>query len=136
MYQSSNHWTPSVIYFIRSCKNVVIVFISSNKTFVIIVLLESIWESVTLLYMDYTIHILSDISKGKGNHIMKYIRFIEHSLRNIFLRKSCAKCGREASSRPFVKKLKLCIAGSTVWSFMQFVFIVCQDRGLALAFTS
>ena len=136
MYQSSNHWPPSIIYFIRSCKNFAVVLISSNKTFVIIGLLELIWESVTLLCMDYTIHILSDISRGKGNHIMKYIHFIEYSLRNIFLRKSCAKCGREASSRPFVKILKLCIAGSTVWSLMQFVFIVCPDRGLPLAFTS
>ena len=136
MYQSSNHWPLSIIYFIRSWTNFAIVFISSNKTFVIIVLLELIWECVTLLCMDYTIHILSDISRGKGNHIMKYIHFIENSFRDIFLRKSCAKCGREASFRPFMKKLKLCIAGSTVWSFMQFVFIVCQDRGLALAFTS
>ena len=30
-------------------------------------LLGSIWESVTLFSMDYTIQILSDIPRGKGN---------------------------------------------------------------------
>ena len=31
-------------------------------------------------------------------------------MRNIFFKESCAKCGRETSSRPFLKKSKLSIS--------------------------
>ena len=38
---------------------------------------------------------------------MKFGQFIEHNMRNIFLRKSYTKCEGEASPRPFYKKSKL-----------------------------
>ena len=41
------------------------------------------------------IHILTNISRNKGNHAMKFGPLIEHSMRNIFLEKSYTKCGGE-----------------------------------------
>ena len=38
-----------------------------------------------------TIHILSNISRSKGNQTMKFGQLIEHSLGNIFLQKPCIK---------------------------------------------
>ena len=46
------------------------------------------------------IHILSNISRSKGNQAM----------RNIFLEKSCTKCGGETSPRVFSEKWKLNIS--------------------------
>ena len=34
---------------------------------------------------------------------MKFGQLIEYNMRNIFLAKSCAKCGREAIPRPLSK---------------------------------
>ena len=52
-------------------------------------------------------------------------------MRNIFLEKSCAKCGGFASLRSFLLKIKIdYISGSTVWNVIKFVFIVCQSQGL------
>ena len=56
------------------------------------------------------IHILPNISQNKGNQTMKFGQLIECNMRNIFLEKSYAKCGREISSRPFSEKLKLSIS--------------------------
>ena len=50
------------------------------------------------------IHILSNISRCKGNQIMKFGRLKEYNMRNIFLQKSYAKYDGEASPRPFYKK--------------------------------
>ena len=50
-------------------------------------------------------------------------------MRNIFLEKSCAKCGDETSPKPSFKKSKY-ISGPAVRSFMQFVFIVYPRPGL------
>ena len=47
-----------------------------------------------------TIHILSNISRSKGNQTMKFGQLIEHSLGNIFLQKPCIKWGMQTSSRP------------------------------------
>ena len=47
------------------------------------------------------IHILPNISQNKGNQKMKFGQFIEYNKRNIFLQKSCRKCGRGTSSRRF-----------------------------------
>ena len=41
---------------------------------------------------------------------MKIGQSIEYNMRNIFFKKSCAKCGRETSSRSFLKKSKLSIS--------------------------
>ena len=53
------------------------------------------------------IHILSNISRSKGNEIIKFDQLIECNMRNIFLQKSCTKCGGETSPRPFSEKSKL-----------------------------
>ena len=50
-----------------------------------------------------TIHILPDISRRKGNQTMKFGQLIECNMKNIFLEKSCAKCGGETSPDPFLK---------------------------------
>ena len=56
------------------------------------------------------IHILSNISRSKGNQAMKFGQLIECNMRNIFLEKSFTKCGEESSLRPFSEKLKLSIS--------------------------
>ena len=38
-----------------------------------------------------TIHIMSNISRSKGNQKMKFGQLIEINVKNIFLRKSCRK---------------------------------------------
>ena len=61
-----------------------------------------------------TIHILSNISRSKGNQTIKFGQLIKYN-RNIFIDKSYTKCGREASPRPFYKKIKIeHISSSTV----------------------
>ena len=55
----------------------------------------------------FTIHILLNILRRKGNQTMKFGQLIECNLRNIFLAKSYRKCRGEASPRPFCKKSKL-----------------------------
>ena len=41
---------------------------------------------------------------------MKFGQLTEYNMRNIFLEKSCAKCGGEVGPRPFYKKSKLNIS--------------------------
>ena len=48
-------------------------------------------------------------------------------MRNIFLEKSYKNCDEKASHRPFHKSKQ---SISTVRNVMQFVFIVCPNRGL------
>ena len=48
-------------------------------------------------------HVLSDISRCKGNQKMKYGQLIGYSMRYIFLKESYTKCGGETSSRSFSK---------------------------------
>ena len=52
-------------------------------------------------------HILSNNSRSKDNQTMKFGQLIECNMRNIFLEKSCTKCGGETSLRPFSEKSKL-----------------------------
>ena len=47
-----------------------------------------------------TMHILPNISTCKDNKAMQFGQLIEYNMRNIFLEKSYAKCGGEASPRP------------------------------------
>ena len=49
-----------------------------------------------------TINILPNISKNKGNQTIKFVQLIEYNAIYIFLRRSCRKCCREASSRPLL----------------------------------
>ena len=53
-------------------------------------------------------HILSDISRSKGDETIKFRQLIEY-MRNIFYEKSCARCGGEPSPRLFFKKSNLSI---------------------------
>ena len=55
------------------------------------------------------IHILSNISKSKGNQTMGIVQVIEFNMKNAFLEKSYTKCGREATLKPLYKKSKLSI---------------------------
>ena len=57
-----------------------------------------------------TILVLPDISRRKGNQTMKFGQLMEYKMRNVFLEKSCKKCGIEISPRPFLKKSKLSIS--------------------------
>ena len=54
------------------------------------------------------IHILTNISRTKGNQTMKFGQLIEYN-RNIFLEKLYQKCVRENFLRPFSKKSKLSV---------------------------
>ena len=56
------------------------------------------------------IHVLTNISRSKGNQTMKFGQLIEYDMRTIFLEKSFSKCGRETIPRPFSKKSKLIIS--------------------------
>ena len=51
-----------------------------------------------------TVQILSNTSRSEGNQTKKIDQIIEYSMRNIFLEKSCTKCGEETSPRAFSKK--------------------------------
>ena len=55
------------------------------------------------------IHMVSNISRSKGNQTIKFSQSIEYSMGNIFLEKPHTKCRGEASSRSFYKKSKLII---------------------------
>ena len=58
---------------------------------------------------------------------MKFGQLIEYKTRNIFLEKSCTKCGGETIPRLFFKKVKIEHAPRSIASsFTQFVFILCQ----------
>ena len=56
------------------------------------------------------IHILPNISRSKGNQIMKFDQLIGCNMRNIFQEKSYTKCGGETSPRPLSEKLKLSVS--------------------------
>ena len=47
-----------------------------------------------------TTHILPNISRSKGNQIMKFSQLIECNIVNNFLEKSYTKCGGETNPRP------------------------------------
>ena len=66
----------------------------------------------------------ANISRSKGNQAVKFGQLIDYNMRNIFVKKSYAKYGRETIPRPLSKKSKLHLS-SIVKSFKQFVFIVC-----------
>ena len=53
------------------------------------------------------IHILPNISRGKGNQAMQFGHLIEYNMRNTFVEKSYIKCAEETIPRTFSKKSKL-----------------------------
>ena len=56
------------------------------------------------------LHILPNISAGRGNQAIKFSQLIEHNMRNIFVEKSYSKCSGETIPRPLSKKTKLSIS--------------------------
>ena len=48
-----------------------------------------------------TISILPNVSRSKGNQIMKFSQLIEYNMLNTPLKKSQTKSGRETSLKPF-----------------------------------
>ena len=54
-----------------------------------------------------SIHILPNISRGKGNQAMQFGHLIEYNMRNTFVEKSYIKCAEETIPRTFSKKSKL-----------------------------
>ena len=61
------------------------------------------------------VYILPNILLPKGNQTIKFGQLIEHYVRNIFLEKSCTKCGGETSLRSLFKKSKLSISLSYIY---------------------
>ena len=55
------------------------------------------------------IHILPNISRGKGNQTIKFGQLNEYNMGKGFLEKSYTKFGGETILRPFSKKSKLSI---------------------------
>ena len=60
-----------------------------------------------LVKQTIAIHILTNMSKSKGNQAMRFGQLIEYNMRNIFLDTSSTKYGGETIPRPFSKKSKL-----------------------------
>ena len=58
---------------------------------------------VTVWLKTIAMHILSTISRSKGNQTMKFGQWMEYKMRNIFHGKIYLKCGAETSPRPFLK---------------------------------
>ena len=56
------------------------------------------------------IQIFPNISPSKDKQTMKFGQLIECNMTNIFLEKSCTKCGGETIPRPFSEKSKLGIS--------------------------
>ena len=52
-------------------------------------------------------NILTNISRSKGNQVIKFGQLIEYNIRNIFLEKLYTKCGGDTIPRPFSKKFKI-----------------------------
>ena len=92
-------------------------------------LLGSVWESVTWICIGYTINILPDILRGKGNHTMKFDQIIEYNMRNIFLKNHTQNL--VAKLVPDLKKeIKIEHISGPVSNFTKIVFIAYPDCGL------
>ena len=59
---------------------------------------------------NYTIYILTNISRSSLNQAMEFSQLIEYNMRNIFLERSYIKCGGETIPTPFFKKSHLSIS--------------------------
>ena len=73
------------------------------------------------------IHELSKISRTKNNQKNKFGQLIECNMKNVFLEKSYAKCGKEASPRSFYKNSKLSISLAQ-WSEMFFSLFLLYNQ--------
>ena len=79
-------------------------------------------------YQTIVIHMLTNISRRKGNQAMIFGQLIEHNMGNIFFwGKSCTKYDGDTIPRPFSKKTKLNISldqySKDLYSLF---FMVCQ----------
>ena len=91
-------------------------------------------------------HILSNISRSKGNQTIKFDLLIEYKKIDILPHKSCGKQGGKTIPRPFLKKSNRSIALDQQFKVLySLFFIVCQGEGYqnikklsckSLAFTS
>ena len=61
------------------------------------------YDVTVWLTTNCNIHILPNISRSKGNQIMKFGQLIEFNMRNIFLGISYKKCVEELVQDPFLK---------------------------------
>ena len=61
-------------------------------------------------YQTIAIHILTNISRSKGNQALKLGQLIEYDMTNIFLEISYIRCGGETIPKPFFRESKLTIA--------------------------
>ena len=61
-------------------------------------------------YKTISMHLLTNISRSKGNQAVKFDPLIEHNMRHIFLKKSYTRCGGETIPRALTKKSKLSIS--------------------------
>ena len=69
-------------------------------------------------------HVLTNISRIKGNQAVKPGQLMEYNLRNIFLDKSYTKSGGEPIPRPFSKKSKLTISQHQYSKFSYILFLL------------
>ena len=56
------------------------------------------------------VHMLLNISRSKGNQVMKFGQLIEYNMRSISVEKSYTKCAGETIPRPLSKNSKLSIS--------------------------
>ena len=56
------------------------------------------------------IHILTNVSRSKGNHTMEFGQLMKYNMRNIFIEKSYTICGGTTIPRTVYKKSKLSIS--------------------------
>ena len=75
---------------------------------------------------------MTNISGSKGNQTLNFGQLIEYNLRNIFLEKSCTKCGGASIPRPIFKKSKLSIPLDKYSKVIYFVFIFGKLRAIEI----
>ena len=71
-----------------------------------------------------TVHILLNVSRSKVKQAMKFGQSIEHTIRNIFLKKSNTRCGGEACLRPFYRKSKSSICLDHQFEMLKSLFVL------------
>ena len=77
----------------------------------------------------FTIHILPDISRNKGNQTMKFGQLKQYNMRNIF-GKYGTKCIEEASPKSFSKRSKMSVFLDQLYEILYSFFIVCRSQRL------
>ena len=70
---------------------------------------------------------MTNLSRSKGNQVIKFGQFIEYNIRNIFSWKTKHKMWLRNYFNTFFKKIKIeHISWSIIWSVIQFVFVAWQ----------